>query len=212
MMKPIIRINNLSKSYDGQMIFDQLNFDIFEGEILVVLGPSGVGKSTLLNILSRQDLEYEGSIDYDACVFDNIDIPLPIVFQDFQQLLPWYSVKKNILLPYERKDFTPEDDKLIAFVALEKHLDKRPSQLSGGMKQRVAIARALLSDSKIIFMDEPFGSLDTERRHQLQGLIAKLNKNYQKTVVFITHDEEEAKRIATRIARFTKDGKLLVET
>ena len=199
-MNSIITIRELSKQYGDERVLEQLSFDVLQGEILVILGASGVGKTTLLNVLSKQLEDFEGQVDYDPIVFDTIDVPLPIVFQDFEQLLPWYSVKKNILLPYSRNEFTKTDLEVLAFIGLEDHLHKRPSQLSGGMKQRAAIARALLSDSEIIFMDEPFGSLDIERREQLQTLILEINKKYGKTIVFITHDREEANKIADRIA------------
>ncbi len=204
-MKPIIEVRNLCKRYDGEIIIENLSFDIYQNEILVILGASGAGKTTLMNILSKQDEVYEGAIHYDSTVFNRIKVPLPIVFQDFEQLLPWYTVKKNILLPYERTRFTKHDEALLKFIGIEDHLHKRPSQLSGGMKQRVAIARALMSDAKIIFMDEPFGSLDPQRRLQLQELILQLNRTYHKTIVFITHDREEAHKIASRIGIIKND-------
>lgn len=207
-MQSIISLRNLSKHYDKECVFKGLSFEIIQGEILVILGVSGAGKSTLLNILSRQDRDYEGKVEFSSSIFDGIDVPLPVVFQDFEQLLPWYSVKRNILLPYERMDFTEDDLEILSFIGLEAHLHKRPSQLSGGMKQRAAIARALLSDSKIIFMDEPFGSLDEERREHLQNLIVEINKRYKKTIVFITHDKVEARKIATRIALLNDEGQL----
>lgn len=207
-MQSIISLKNLSKYYDKECILKGLSFEIIQGEILVILGASGAGKSTLLNILSRQDRDYEGKVAYSSFIFEGIDVPLPVVFQDFEQLLPWYSVKRNILLPYERNEFTEEDLEILSFIGLESHLHKRPSQLSGGMKQRVAIARALLSDSKIIFMDEPFGSLDEARRENLQRLIIEINKRYKKTIVFITHDKDEARKVATRIALLNDEGQL----
>lgn len=205
-MTPIITVREMSKHYNGERVLEQLSFEIIQGEILVVLGASGVGKTTLLKVLSQQETCYQGHVTYESIVFDGIDVPLPIVFQDFDQLLPWYSVKKNILLPYKRNEFTKNDLEILAFIGLEDHLHKRPSQLSGGMKQRVAIARALLADSKIIFMDEPFGSLDTDRREKLQTLILDINKKYGKTIVFITHDREEANKIASRIATLKNEG------
>ena len=207
-METLINIKNLTKTYEGHPVLSNLSFQVFTGEILVIVGPSGIGKSTLLNILSGLDTDYSGRITYAKDMFDGIRIARPIVFQEFDQLLPWYSVEKNILLPYKRKHLSDTDRELIDFVGLSDHLHKRPSALSGGMKQRTAIARCLVSDSKIIFMDEPFGSLDEERRFQLQELIIDINKRFNRTIVFITHDMAEARRIGDRVLRLNEDGRM----
>lgn len=207
-METLINIKNLTKTYDGNPVLSNLSFQVFTGEILVIVGPSGIGKSTLLNILSGLDRDYTGSISYAKDMFDDTRVARPIVFQEFDQLLPWYSVEKNILLPYKRKNLSDTDRELIDFVGLSDHLHKRPRALSGGMKQRTAIARCLVSDSKIIFMDEPFGSLDEERRFQLQELIIDINKRFNRTIVFITHDMGEARRIGDRVLRLNEDGRM----
>ncbi|MBN2900145.1 MAG: ATP-binding cassette domain-containing protein [Clostridia bacterium] len=205
-METLMSIKDLTKSYGDEKVLEHLTFDIYAGEILVVLGVSGAGKSTLLNILSGLEKDYSGRVEWRDKVFEQCEVPLPIVFQDFDQLLPWYTVEKNILLPYRRKVLAPKDMEIIAFLGLEAHLKKYPHELSGGMKQRVAIGRSLLSDGQIIFMDEPFGSLDNQRRQQLQALIIDINERYGRTIVFITHDIQEAKYLASRIGVIDEAG------
>jgi len=205
-MTPIISVKKLTKKYNEEVVLRDVNFEVMKGEILVVLGDSGAGKTTLMSILAGLDKAFEGVVSYSDDLFENSKVPLPIVFQDFDQLLPWYSVEKNILLPYDRKEFTDRDREILSFVGLDTHLHKQPHELSGGMKQRTAIARSLLSDGKVIFMDEPFGSLDTARRQQLQQLIIEINKKYVKTIVFITHDLEEAQLLAHRTLVVGTDG------
>ncbi len=207
-MTPIISVNKLTKKYNDEVVLKDVSFEVMKGEILVVLGDSGAGKTTLMSILAGLDKDFEGAVSYSDELFRNTKVPLPIVFQDFDQLLPWYSVEKNILLPYDRKEFTERDCEILSFVGLDTHLHKQPHALSGGMKQRTAIARSLISDGKVIFMDEPFGSLDTSRRQQLQQLIIKINKKYDKTIVFITHDLEEAQLLAHRTLVVGVDGKV----
>lgn len=199
-MKSLISLNNVSKQFDKQTIFDKFSLDIYESEILVILGSSGIGKSTLLNMLSKVDEDYSGEISYE----ESVSLPLPVVFQEFDQLFPWFTVKKNILLPYKNKE--SELENIVEATGLSDSLNKYPVQLSGGMKQRTAIARALISDSKIIFMDEPFGSLDSTMRRNLQILIKKINKEFDKTIVFITHDLEEARFIGHRILTLSENG------
>lgn len=209
-MDPLIHLQNVSKAYDGQLVFKDLNFDIFSEEVLVILGYSGVGKTSLLRIISQLDEDYSGEIIYSEEVFKDKNIPLPVIFQDFNQLLPWYNVKKNILLPYEQKKIDQRLFKrVIEALALTEALAKYPAQLSGGMKQRVAIARALLSDSTMLLMDEPFGSLDVVMRRNLQDLILQIKNKFNRSIFFITHDIEEALLIADRIL-IMKDHETLV--
>lgn len=195
----------LGKTYGEQEIFKDLNLDIFEDEILVILGPSGVGKSTLLSTLAGLDCDYTGGIHYDQRITEGIDIPLPVVFQEFDQLLPWYTVGKNITLPManrlkgEQKALQMQLEKVAAVTGLHDALSKYPNQLSGGMKQRAAIARALMCDGRVLLMDEPFGSLDVVMRRNLQDTILKIKSQYKKTIVFVTHDIDEAVVLADRI-------------
>ena len=197
MEKQLIKINNLYKSYKEPILKD-ISLEIFGNELLVILGKSGVGKSTLLKIIAGLESFDKGSLE-----------PLkhrPVVFQSFDQLFPWFKVKKNILMPY--KDYDKDLYKeIINILSLKKHIDKYPYQLSGGMKQRVAIARAFLNKSKVILMDEPFSSLDFKMRRDLQKLSLSLIKRFNKTIIFITHDIQEAIFLADRIV-VLKDKKI----
>ncbi|MGM0378807.1 MAG: ABC transporter ATP-binding protein [Bacillota bacterium] len=197
MEKRLIKINNLYKSYED-IILKDISLDIFENELVVILGKSGVGKSTLLKIIAGLESFDKGNIK-----------PLkhrPVIFQSFDQLFPWFKVKKNILMPYKNYDKDLYEE-IINILSLKKHIDKYPYQLSGGMKQRVAIARAFLNKSKVILMDEPFSALDFKMRRDLQKLSLSLIKRFNKTIIFITHDIQEALFLADRIV-VLKDKKI----
>ena len=197
-MKSIVQIENLSKYYAGKRVLNNVSFNVFEDEILVIMGPSGVGKSTLLNLIGQLDSKYEGRIAYDPVVFEGHQVPFPFVFQASESLLPWLNVEDNIKLV--KKDLSEEAlNDVLAQVELLEHRTKMPHALSGGMKQRVGIARALVCHSKLLLMDEPFSSLDADLRKKLQDLMIQIKKERLLTIIFVTHDIEEANRIGTRI-------------
>ena len=200
MNNKLIELKNINKKFNDEIIIKNLNLNVYENEIIVILGKSGIGKSTLLGMISKLDTDYEGEITYSDLIFENNKISLPVIFQSFDQLLPWYDIEKNILLPFEKNDFLYKKfERIVKILEIDEHLKKYPKELSGGMKQRASIARALLADSKIIFLDEPFGSLDISMRRNLQDLILKIKKDFNKTMFFITHDIEEAVYLADRI-------------
>lgn len=197
-MKPLIKVVELGKKYGNIDVFKALTFNIYENELLVIMGASGAGKSTLLNILGGLDSDYEGEIIYSDDVFSKIEVPLPFVFQEFESLLPWKTVEENIKL-VKKHVSEAEVENVLREVELLDHRDKYPDALSGGMKQRVGIARALICHSKVLFMDEPFGSLDSELRRKLQDLILRIKAERDMTILFVTHDADEGKRIGSRI-------------
>lgn len=197
-MKPLIEVVDLGKKYGNIDVFKALTFNIYENELLVIMGASGAGKSTLLNILGGLDTDYEGEIIYSEDVFSEIEVPMPFVFQEFESLLPWKTVEENIRL-VKKHVSEVEIENVLREVELLEHRDKYPEALSGGMKQRVGIARALICHSKVLYMDEPFGSLDSELRRKLQDLILRLKAERDMTILFVTHDVDEGKRLGDRI-------------
>ncbi|MBP1917918.1 ABC transporter ATP-binding protein [Youngiibacter multivorans] len=194
----LIEVKGLKKSFGSEYLLKDFSLDIGEGEIVAVMGPSGIGKSTLLNIIGGLDKEYEGSISYDPRIFDGIDVPFPFVFQESESLLPWKTVEDNVRIAGRRLTQDEIDDALKS-VGLYEHRHKKPGELSGGMKQRVSLARALVCRSRVLLLDEPFASLDSEMRTRLQLLVKDLCKSKGITVIMVTHDIAEAEAMADRI-------------
>ncbi|MBE6068124.1 MAG: ABC transporter ATP-binding protein [Clostridium lundense] len=209
-----IKINNVSKIYknnnDKKSEFkslDNVNLTIEKGEFICLLGPSGCGKSTLLNLVAGFDKPSTGEIFIDGNGVKQPSANYVTIFQNYG-LLPWRSVKKNVELGLEAKKISKEErskiaDEYIELVGLSKFSKHHPNQLSGGMQQRVAIARALAVDPGIIFMDEPFGALDAMTRMNMQDEISNIWEKKKKTIIFVTHDIEEAVFLADRIVIMT---------
>ncbi len=206
-----IHIENAGKTFvENGAEFTALadvNLDIDKGEFICLLGPSGCGKSTLLNAIAGFDLANHGSVQIDGKEVVSPSTKNVTIFQNYG-LLPWRSVIKNIELGLEAKGIEKNKrreiaNKYLKLVKLENFADSFPRQLSGGMKQRVAIARALAVEPDIIFMDEPFGALDAITRMKLQDDILDICKTEKKTIIFVTHDIEEAVFLADRIVVMT---------
>jgi len=204
-----IQVKNVSFEYvDKNTKFGALNdvnLTIKEGEFICILGASGCGKSTLLSLLNGLNKATKGEILVDGKPIKGPGIDRAVVFQHYS-LFPWLSVKGNILFgikqsskKYSRKERNELVQKYIDSVGLSKSADKYPGQLSGGMQQRVAVARALALESDILLLDEPFGAIDPKLRLELQELVSKLSVENKKTVVFVTHDIDEAILLADRI-------------
>lgn len=201
----ILKIDNLSKTFEsakgGITALRNINFEAHRREFVCVIGPSGCGKSTLIRILAGLDFPTGGRM-----LLDNKEVigPCPdrgMVFQNYT-LFPWLTVKKNVMFGLEiAGNHRAESEALqwIELVGLSKFADAYPSQLSGGMKQRVAIARALANQPRILLMDEPFGALDAQTRAKLQTYLLQIWKNIDITIIFITHDLDEAIYLADRI-------------
>lgn len=194
----LIEVRNLSKSFGNETLLKDFSLDIGEGEIVAVMGPSGIGKSTLLNIIGGLDKEYGGAISYDPKVFEGVDVPFPFVFQESESLLPWKTVEDNVRIA--GKYLTQEEiDEALKSVGLYDHRRKKPSELSGGMKQRVSLARALVCRSRVMLLDEPFASLDPDMRSRLQELVRDLSRSKGIAMLIVTHDRSEAEAMADRI-------------
>lgn len=206
-----INISNVSKRFTrkGQEFtaLDHVNLTIEKGEFICLLGPSGCGKSTLLNAIAGFELPTSGSITING---EEVRKPNPkhvTIFQNYG-LLPWRNVVRNVELALESVKCTKAErrekaEKYLKMVGLENFMEASPHQLSGGMQQRVAIARALTAEPDIIFMDEPFGALDAITRIKLQDDILDIQKSQKKTIIFVTHDIEEAVYLADRIVVMT---------
>ncbi|MBQ8707145.1 MAG: ABC transporter ATP-binding protein [Succinivibrionaceae bacterium] len=187
---------------------ENVNLEIERGEFICLLGPSGCGKSTLLNAIAGFDPPTSGTVTIDGREVRKPSSRNVTIFQNYG-LLPWRSVMRNVELALEaRRDISKSRRAEIArknleLVGLEKFADAGPHQLSGGMQQRVAIARALAADPEIIFMDEPFGALDAITRMKLQDDIRSIQTENRKTIIFVTHDIEEAVYLADRVVVMT---------
>ena len=193
--------------------FEDINLDIQKGEFICLLGPSGCGKSTLLNAMAGFDLINYGSIKIDGVEVKKPSTKYVTIFQNYG-LLPWRSVLKNVELGLESQNLSKNErqkiaKKYIELVGLSEFKNYHPNRLSGGMQQRVSIARAFATNPEILFMDEPFGALDAITRMKLQDDILEICKNENKTIIFVTHDIEEAVFLADRIVVMTPNpGKI----
>ncbi len=200
---PSIHIQNATLRFSEQTIFDQLNCTIPGGKWTCILGPSGVGKSSLLRLIA--ELTWEGKNTYlkgNVHASDGLPLKGRIAYMAQHDLLmPWCSVLDNVLIGFKlRGNLTDQREKalsLFADVGLGDISTQYPNQLSGGMRQRVALVRTLLEDRPIVLMDEPFASVDVITRFRLQELAAKLLSG--KTVLFVTHDPMEALRLGHHV-------------
>lgn len=208
-----IEIKDACKKYvqDGKEFtaLDHVSLDIEKGEFICLLGPSGCGKSTLLNALAGFEKVNSGSVKIDGKEVTVPSINNITIFQNYG-LLPWRNVLKNVELGLESKKVpkakrTAAAKKYLELVGLGGYEKRYPKQLSGGQQQRVSIARGLAVDPDIIFMDEPFGALDAITRMKLQEDILRISREEKKTVIFVTHDIEEAVFLADRIVVMMAD-------
>ncbi|MGI1659305.1 MAG: ABC transporter ATP-binding protein [Desulfitobacterium sp.] len=216
----MIKFENVSKKYeDGTEAVKSLNFEINDGELLVLIGPSGCGKTTTMKMINRLIPHTGGRITIDGKDIDAID-PVPLrrnIGYVIQQagLFPHYTIEDNIALIPRLKKWNESEIKervnyLMEVVGLDPAVfaGRYPRELSGGQQQRVGVARALASNPDIILMDEPFGALDPITREQLQDELVRIQSEMHKTIVFVTHDMDEALKLGDRIA-VMRDGELL---
>ena len=203
----ILEVRGLGKRYRSAQgeteALRGIDFSVRRREFVCVIGPSGCGKSTLIRILAGLDNHTSGEALLDGSRIKGPGQDRGMVFQGYS-LFPWLTVKKNVMFGPEMngrgKDLAERDALTwLELVGLEKFADAYPHQLSGGMRQRVAIARALVNQPRILLMDEPFGALDAQTRAKMQSHLIEIWKNIDITVLFITHDLDEAIYLADRI-------------
>jgi NitT/TauT family transport system ATP-binding protein len=192
---------------DGQVhhvqALDRVNFTVRNGEIVALIGPSGCGKTTALRVAMGLDGSTGGRVTVDGREVKGCGHDRGMVFQH-AELLPWLSALQNVMFGLEMKglrggELRDTAEKYLALVGLSDSQNRRPHQLSGGMKQRVGIARALAIDPSVLLMDEPFGALDAQTRESLQAELLDIHARTGKTILFVTHDLDEAVLIADRI-------------
>ncbi|MCC5850207.1 MAG: ABC transporter ATP-binding protein [Verrucomicrobia bacterium] len=204
----VLDVDKLTKIFpgghgEGHLALDKISFQVHRREFVCVLGQSGCGKSTLVRILAGLDFPTHGEVRLDGTPVRGPGPDRGMVFQGYT-LFPWLTVKKNVMFGLKvtgKPAHLAESEarEWIALVGLSKFEDAYPHQLSGGMKQRVAIARALANGPRILLMDEPFGALDAQTRAQMQSYLMQIWKQVDVTIVFITHDLDEAAYLADRI-------------
>ena len=205
-MEILLSAKNISKTFQGKKVLDNININVKEAEIVAISGASGAGKTTLLNILStldRPDVNNSSSLFIDNHEVFNLkenelanlrNQKIGFVFQ-FHELIPELNVLENVCLPGWIKkdvDVKKKAKKLLKYLGLQEFSNKKPLTLSGGEKQRVAIARSLINNPKIIFADEPTGNLDSKNSKILFDLFFKLRDDYNCSVIIVTHDEKSA--------------------
>ncbi len=216
----VIQFNQVSKSYeDGTKAVDSLHLEIKKGEFFVLIGPSGCGKTTTMKMINRLIETTEGSILIDGKDIQEYNInelrwDIGYVLQQIA-LFPHMTIAENIAVVPEMRKWSKEKikarvDELLQMVGLDPDVyrNRMPDELSGGQKQRIGVVRALAANPKIVLMDEPFSALDPLSREQLQKDIVQLQKKIQKTIVFVTHDMQEALSLGDRIC-IMKEGKIV---
>ena len=206
----IIRLEHVTKSFDGQKVLDDLSLSVNEGEFLTVIGRSGCGKTTMLRLINGLQKPDSGKVYVEGEDVDNTDLialrrRIGYVIQN-KGLFPHMTVEKNIsYVPVISGKKNKEENhrqalRLLKLAGLEESMAGRyPSELSGGQQQRVGIARALASDAKILLMDEPFGALDEITKRAMQDEVLSLQTQLHMTIVFITHDIREAMKLGDRV-------------
>lgn len=209
MTKPFVSIEGLTKIYPSKtedlVVFEDVNIRIEAGEFVCIIGHSGCGKSTILNVLAGLDQPTSGCIVMDSTEVSGPSLDRGVVFQNYS-LLPWLSTLQNVSFgvkarwpQWSKAEVIAHSTQYLEMVGLGHSLHRKPSELSGGMRQRVSIARAFATSPKLLLLDEPFGALDALTRGVIQDELIKIWGETQQTVFMITHDVDEAILLADRI-------------
>jgi nitrate/nitrite transport system ATP-binding protein len=209
-MQGFLKVEGLSKAFvEAKPVFAGVSFSIDKGEFVCIIGHSGCGKTTVLNVLAGLDTASGGHVFMDNREITGPGLERGVVFQS-HALMPWLTVRKNIAFAvvsrwpdWSAAQVQAQVEKFVAMVGLSGAIDKKPSQLSGGMKQRVGIARAFAIQPKMLLLDEPFGALDALTRGTIQDELMGIVRETHQTVFMITHDVDEAILLADRIILMT---------
>lgn len=209
-----VQVSGVSKQYASEQgtvqALADVNFGVDSGELVCIVGPSGCGKTTLFRILAGLEPATRGEVTLNGTAVTEPTPNMGIVFQEYH-LFPWRTVRGNIAFGLEKAvglDGTDRDQRvqqLVDLVGLAGFEDSYPKSLSGGMKQRVALARALAIDPALLLMDEPFGAVDAQTRERLQAELLEIWGETGKTILFVTHDVEEAVTLADRVVVMGKN-------
>ncbi len=202
-----VEVRNLTKGFGDLLVLNDVSFDVEDGEFLCIVGPTGCGKTTFLNSLTKIYEPDKGTIKVDGADIDPSVQNLAYIFQEYSTM-EWLNVQQNIEFGLRIKKL-PEDvikqrvDKVIGIVGLEKYRNYYPSQISASMLQRVVIARAFATEPDLLLMDEPYGQLDLTLKYKLEDELIKMWQEIKTTVLFITHNIEEAVYLSNRIIVLT---------
>ncbi|MFT4727217.1 MAG: putrescine transport system ATP-binding protein [Granulosicoccus sp.] len=205
--RPFIKLRGITKSFGAFTAVDKIDLDIYRGELFALLGGSGCGKTTLLRMLAGFETPTEGTLSIDGVDLTHVpsyERPVNMMFQSYA-LFPHMTVEKNVAYGLKRdgvdaKEIIRRVDEMLAMVELQTFAKRKPQQLSGGQRQRVALARALIKRPKVLLLDEPLAALDKRLREQTQFELMNIQDKLGITFVIVTHDQEEAMTLATRIA------------
>ena len=205
-----VTLDRVTKQFDHLPVIEEpFSLSIARDEFIVFLGPSGCGKTTLMRMIGGLDTPSSGHIRLGGEIVEGPDWRRGMVSQSYSSF-PWLTVAENVAFGLRyRQDLSPKEkrerrDHYLKLVGLEDFADTFPNKVSGGMRQRVAIARTLAAGSEVLLMDEPFGALDAMRREKLQVELRRLQRQDAKTIVFVTHDVDEAAFLADRVVVFSK--------
>ena len=213
-MKTALKLSNIQKRYGDVAALDQIDIEIFDGEFFSLLGPSGSGKTTCLKVIAGFEVPDSGNIhlfDEDVSSIPPFKRDVNTVFQDYA-LFPHMNVRDNVGYSLKIKKVPKNDqerliEEILQKVKLQGYDSRKPSELSGGQRQRVALARSLINKPKVLLLDEPLGALDLKLREQMQFELKSLQRQFEITFVYVTHDQQEAMSMSDRIAIFN-EGKI----
>jgi len=219
----LLSISNISKEYTQNpkkrvLALKEVSFVVKEGDFVSIVGPSGCGKTTLLMCVAGLIAPSDGRALLNGKVINKPPKEMVLIFQNYtNSLFPWRTVLGNVLFALENKDMPKTRkmeiaEKSLMSVGLHDFISHYPWQLSGGMQQRVAMARGLAYGSEIILMDEPFASVDAQTRTDLEDLLLALWERYSKTILFVTHDIDEAVYLSNRVIVLSRRPSVILET